>query len=412
MLRRNRPVALPYKRDKARMIEKAELLERFIDYLIDPNECIDTYGRTYIDDLELILAENYHFDFSTQTFPDKEAQQWFDMLRAEFKFEDMAALLVFVRLHTEDLDIANYRPRSTFHTETLYKDEPTFHKLKEGMPSLDERVDFQRAMGMGGVRSIPSLDDPDPDRYELYMGSDRTNPWTYVLKREMARGYLQPDDPVISLGNRWIGEISYFRENVGLKKALGVDLFSNNPDLVIAADMHKLPFEDSSIKLVFNRGLINKSYDVRVLVKEVMRVLTDDGMFIVETPGPYDYGVSRLGCTDIKSARNLLRLFEGNVRRIFYVEATKPHRYQADSTKLIRIGFQIDKKGWAGAPQIEPYSPRLFNYYSAYRTEFLQRNPKSLTSRVRAKWSDAMSKVLISERFNSLMRPFVGVASP
>lgn len=392
------------------MIEKADLLERFLDYLIDPNECIDTYGRTYIDDLEFILAENHHFNFKTQTFPDHEAQRWFELLCTEFKFTDMAALLVFVRLHIDELDIACYRPRSTFHTETLYQAEPTFHKLKDGVPTIEERVDFQRAMGMDGVRSIPSLDDPDPDRYELYMGSDRTNPWTYVLKREMARGYLRPDDPVISLGNRWIGEISYFRENVGLKKTLGVDLFTNNPDLVVAADMHKLPFEDGSIKLVFNRGLINKSYDVRVLVKEVMRVLTDDGMFIVETPGPYDFGVSRLGCTDIKSARNLLRLFEGKVRRIFYVEATKPHRYQADSTKLIRIGFQIDKKGWSEPPQIEPYSSRLFRYYDACRTAYLQRDPKSLASRMRAASFDALSKMLTNEKFESFVRPFVGVA--
>jgi SAM-dependent methyltransferase len=393
-----------------RMIEKADLLERFLDYLIDPNECIDTYGRTYIDDLEFILAENHRFDFKTQTFPDAEAQRWFEVLRAEFKFADMAALLSFVRSHVDELDLASFRPRSTFHTETLYQDQPTFHKLKEGTPTVEERVDFQRAMGMDGVRSIPSLDDPDPDRYELYMGSDRTNPWTYVLKREMSRGHLRPDDAVISLGNRWIGEISYFRENVGLKKTLGVDLFSNNPELVVAADMHNLPFEDGSIKLVFNRGLINKSYDVRVLVNEVLRVLTDDGMFIVETPGPYDYGVSRLGCTDIKSARNLLRLFEGKVRRIFYIEATKPHRYQADSTKLIRIGFQIAKNGWAGPMQVEPYSPRLFRYYDACRTRYLQRDSRSLASRMSAGYFNALSELLINEKFESLARPFVGVA--
>lgn len=387
------------------MLKNSELIERFLDYLIDPNECIDTFGRSYIDDLEHILAENHHFDFATQKFPDQEAQQWFEKLRAEFGFQDIAAFLAFVRAHLHELDIANFRPRSTFHTETLFESEPTYHKLKEGSDTIEERVEFQRAMGLGGIRSIPSLDDPDPDRYELYLGSDRTNPWTYVLKREIARGYLSPDDSVISLGNRWIGEIAYFRENIGLKKAMGVDLFTNNPEFVVAADMHELPFADDSIKLVFNRGLINKSYDVRVLAQEVLRVLTKDGLFIVETPGPYDYGVSRLGRTDIKSARNLLRLFEGKVRRIFYVEATKPRRYQADSTKLIRVGFQIDKDGWNEAPEVEPFSDKLFEFYNACRTRFLERDRTKMSSRLWGACLDRFSRMLVEGNLGAIVAP-------
>ena len=48
-----------------------ELIERFLDYLIDPYHCIDTYGRSYLDDLELIVEENHRFDFKSQTFPDE-----------------------------------------------------------------------------------------------------------------------------------------------------------------------------------------------------------------------------------------------------------------------------------------------------------------------------------------------------
>jgi len=385
----------------------AELIERFLDYLIDPNECIDTYGCTYIDDIEHILMENHHFNFTTQRFPDKEAQEWFEKICSEMKFHGMEDLISHIRAHIGELDLANRRPRSTFHTETIYVSEPAFQKLKQEGDSMKNRIEFQRAMGVGGVASLPTLDAADPDRYELYMGSDRTNPWTYVLKRELARGFLKPDDPVISIGNRWIGEIAYFRENLGLRNTKGLDLFTNDPDLVVAADMHDMPFENDSIKLVFNRGLINKSYDVRILVKEVMRVLKKDGMFIVETPGPYDYGVSRLGCTDIKSSRNLLRLFEGKVRRIFYIEATKPHRYLYDATKLVRLGFQIQKDGWNGAPEIEPFFPPLFNLYNACRQRYLKRDDSNQASRMWAKSLNAFSEVLISETFNSMVRPLV-----
>ena len=60
-----------------------ELIERFIDYLIEPNQCIDSYGRPYIDDLENIVVENHEFNFITQNFPNKEAQDWFERMRVQ-----------------------------------------------------------------------------------------------------------------------------------------------------------------------------------------------------------------------------------------------------------------------------------------------------------------------------------------
>jgi SAM-dependent methyltransferase len=362
--------------------EEAELIERFLDYLIDPNECIDTYGRTYVDDIEHILVENHAFDFQQQTFSDKQAQEWFDKIRGELNFKDMQEFIAHIRAHVHELDLANRRPRSTFQTETIFESEPAFRKLKSEGDSLERHTEFQRAMGLDGVKSLPTLDNPDADRYELYMGSDRTNPWTFLLRREIARGNLSPNDAVICIGNRWIGEIAYFRENLGLKNTKGVDLFTNDPQYVVAADMHNMPFEDNSIKLIFNRGLINKSYDVRVLVKEMMRVLKDDGFLCVETPGPYGYGVSRLGRTDIKNASNLLRLFRGRVRRIVYSEHTKPHRYLYDATRVIRLFIQIDKDGGHELPTAENFPRRVWEFYNACRTRALVAKKGSAESRL------------------------------
>src|SRR5689334_20299049 len=111
--------------------EKAELIERFLDYLIDPYECIDTFGRTYIDDLEHIVVENHSFDFQSQRFPDKEAQEWFERILSKFGFEGMDALIAYVRSHQDDLNLANKRPRSTFQTETIFETQATttFQKL-------------------------------------------------------------------------------------------------------------------------------------------------------------------------------------------------------------------------------------------------------------------------------------------
>src|SRR5262249_34921573 len=157
--------------------------------------------------------------------------------------------------------------------------------------SIERSNEFQKMWSLRGVQAIPG-NDTDADYYEMYMGYDRMNPWTYLLRREIANGKIAKDEKIICIGNRWLGEILYFRHSICLTNTKGVDLISSNPELVTAADMHNLPYEDNSVKLIFTRGAINKSYDVRVLVKEMLRVLKKDGFLIIETPGPYGYGVT------------------------------------------------------------------------------------------------------------------------
>ena len=353
------------------MARDPELIERFLDYLIDPNDCVDTYGRTYLDDLETIAIENHAFDFETQSFADATTQDWFERIRKDWgfaRFEDIAA---YVRDHRSQFDIANVRPRSAFQGEALFENEAAFRDLKENSASVEKSNEFQRSWSLLARKELP-FNDKDADSYESYMSGDRVNPWTYLIRRELRRGNLGADDAVICIGNRWLGEIMYFRENLGLRKAVGVDLFSSDPELVVAADMHDMPFENNSIRLIFNRGLINKSYDVRLLIKEMLRVLTDDGYLIVETPGPYGWGVSRLGRTDIKNVQNLLRLLRGKVRRVIYAEETKPKRFLYDSTRLIRVFIQIDKRGNRAEPVWEPFSQVRFNLYDGYRKYLLR----------------------------------------
>ena len=349
-------------------------IERFLDYLINPNECIDTYGRTYIDDLENIVVENHQFDLENQEFPDKEAQSWFQHLREKFGFSSLGDFIAYVRTNEVDLDIANIRPRSTFHTETTYAHDQNFLKLREE-DSVEQSNEFQKQWSMNSVKDIPALN-TNADAYELYMSSDRVNPWTYVIKKEINHGNLKSQDKVICIGNRWLGEILYFRKNLGLHNTMGVDLFSSAPDLVIAADMHNMPFEDSSVKLIFNRGLLNKSYDVRLLVKEMLRVLKPDGYIIVETPGPYDWGVSRLGRTDVKSINNLLKLFKGKVKRVVYSDHRKPFRWLYDSSQHLRLCIQIDKSGETAKPIVEPFSEVVFKRFDWRRRFYLRAKRK------------------------------------
>src|SRR5262245_22042687 len=147
------------------MKPKNEATERFLDYLIYPNECIDTFGRTYIDDLEHILVENHAFDFRTQAFPDQQVQRWFDQVRSELSVGSMQEFISYVRAHQDDLDVANVRPRVSFD-EAPFEDTPAYHTLKEEGDSIERSNAFQRDHSRSAVDHLPKNED-DPDYYEL-----------------------------------------------------------------------------------------------------------------------------------------------------------------------------------------------------------------------------------------------------
>jgi SAM-dependent methyltransferase len=304
-----------------------------------------------------------------QRFPDKEAQAWFERIQAECGIHSLRELIAYVRADLAQLNVANVRPRTTFHGETEFDSEPSFHQLRSDGYSVERSNEFQRRWSMRAITQFPQLD-RDADAFEMFMRYDRMNPWTYLIRREIRRGTLVRDAQVICIGNRWAGEILYFRNTLGLTRTMGVDLISTNPELVIAADMHHLPFADGSVKMVFTRGTINKSYDVRLFAKELLRVLTKDGFLIIETPGPFGWGVTRLGLTDVKSWKNLLRLFRGNVGRIIYADSMEPYSYLSEAKRLVRLFIQLDK-GSGRSVDAEPFPRLWFAIHDWYRGHLL-----------------------------------------
>ena len=307
--------------------------EHFLDYLIQPDECIDTLGRTYVDDLEIIISENHGFDAGTQRFPIEAAQGWFDRAKAELKINSIEEYVAFVRNNVDKLSLANVRPRHSFFDTPINTIES--YKTVYGREStIDEKIKFQTDYSKKAVDAVGGVE-TDPDAFEMYLSYDRINIWTYLVRREIRRKFLKQDDLTLCIGNRWKGEVLYFRENLGLKKAIGVDLFTSDPEFTVAEDMHNMSFASGSVGLIFARGLINKSYDVRVFVREMLRVLRPDGFLIIETP-IYRDGLSPLGPTDIKSSRNFLRLLNGKIKRIIDVE--EPHPRKSEFMTSAKLG--------------------------------------------------------------------------
>lgn len=324
--------------------KQKDLIERFLDHIINPYDCVDIYGRSYLQDLENILIENHSFDFSSQKFPDEMTQKWFARMKEAIGSSTMEELIAYIRANESQISIANVRPRTDLHLETVTEWVPEFDELlPEG--SADEK--HNEAQRIFSIRSVEEMEgnQTSGDMYELYLGIDRLNPWTYLARREISRGNLSRDDLAVCVGNRWLGEVLYFRENIGLPKTIGLDLFTTNPELVQVGDMHKMPFADNSVGLIFIRQALSKSYDVRIVIKEVMRVLKDGGFFIIEIPGPYGWGVGRMRASDVKSAASLIKLFRGHVSRIVYKDEMRQYStvYNQDVQRLIRVFAQISK---------------------------------------------------------------------
>ena len=144
------------------------------------------------------------------------------------------------------------------------------------------------------------------------------DPWTPLFRRLIADSVVRADEPVLTLGPRWVGEIHYFRDVIGFKRAIGLDLFSYSSDLVTVGDMHAMPFEDSSFGLIYQRNTFNKSYDIRQALRECVRVLRPGGVLVTDDCLAYTDGVSELARTSIPSNRWVLQFLGDTVAEVLH----------------------------------------------------------------------------------------------
>lgn len=137
--------------------------------------------------------------------------------------------------------------------------------------------------------------------------------WEIRIALWKLTGAIDGAQPSLSIGPRWITEIDFFRQVLGLRNHFGLDLFSDNRDLVVPGDMHEMPFSRAQFRLVFLKNVVDKSYRVRKLVDELLRVTQPGGIIIVDQICGYGT-CTPLTRTDIQRAQNLLRVFRARAR--------------------------------------------------------------------------------------------------
>jgi len=159
------------------------------------------------------------------------------------------------------------------------------------------------------------------------------DPWSDFIRRLREDGVISADEQHLTIGPRWVGEIHYFRQELGLPQTIGLDLFTHDDELVKVGDMHDMPFEDSTFGLVYQRNTFDKSYDIRTCLQECVRVLRDGGILISDDCYDYTHGVSEMARTNIKHNDQLARVIAPNVAEVLYDVETA-----ADVDWIARVG--------------------------------------------------------------------------
>lgn len=301
-------------------------LHALLDRLISRENCVLCYDASLIEQLPDVLRENFciqSIEDGLRLAPFKELATLLDLgNRNDWRIDKLPGLLRSI-----GIDESRYMPRPS--SERLDEQAKPFDHWSENKAdeNLGAVIGLQKDLGMGRHNEATKRYAPELEvgRLRNYLRGVTSAPPTLVeriLQRSFWEiqigiwkllGKVSNDQSTLSIGPRWITEIEFFREIIGLRQHIGLDLFSDNPDLVVPGDMHDMPFQDSKFQLVFLKNVVDKSYNVRKLVQELIRISQSGGIVIIDQVCGYG-ACTPLTRTDIQSARNLLRLFEAKAR--------------------------------------------------------------------------------------------------
>lgn len=307
-----------------------------LERLLDREEIIDRFDASYIDDLQDILRELHGITAANardhELWPELE-RLWTTAGRSAEDFDLNA--LPGVLLDEVGVDPARFGPKQA---PTKVKRRYRHNRVASWRRAAGLRVDEAAEDGRDVVNelqkeySIQSHGDK-PMEFEDLGRPETGDPWTPFIIGLREQGVLDADEPALTIGPRWVGEIHYFRERLGLRGAIGLDLFTSDEDLVKVGDMHDMPFDDDTFGLVYQRNTFDKSYDIRAVLRECVRVLRDGGVLISDDCYAYTDGVSEVSRTSIKHNRQIARVIQDNVGEVL-------HDRETDSTEswIERVG--------------------------------------------------------------------------
>lgn len=311
------PVAPDQSADKAVQQNVAEAL-RILRQLAPRERCVLSYDRSLLQQMPQVLRE-LHGPQLPAAKP--QIDRLFDVLdphrRTPREIDALPALLsqfppIVAALQTRASEEVLREAGEPFDHWTEQPAQEDLNSVLTLQRDLGQGRHSEKAQRYGADRGAPQL--------RHYLRSVTSAPaslverltrrtfWELRIRWWMLLGRVDPTLAALSVGPRWVTEIQYFRQILGFEKHIGLDLFSNNPALVQTGDMHAMPFPDSHFGFAFLKNVVDKSYDVRKLVDEIVRVMVPGGTVVIDQVCAYGR-CTPLGRTDIQSARNLRVLF-------------------------------------------------------------------------------------------------------
>lgn len=313
----------------------------FLRVIIEPAECVARFDATYLDDLPHILREN--FGLTETNFTGSYIERKFsDMWRVYHQRDGRLSIAELMRFLIDELQIdpapfcppiasAAVNRQHSLHLASSFRESQS-RKLR-GDGDLDLLRSFQREISLvsGGETQ------KDWEHFPLRRTTEGSEPWSEFIKGLVQSDVLRTDSPVLDIGARYLSEIEYFRNELGLRQTIGLDLFTKDESLIKVGDMHALPFPDSSFDLVFTRNTHDKAYDIRQTIAEHIRVVRSGGIVISDDGVSYVDGLSPLGRTDLKSTRVLLKLFGDAAARVLYRKDLLSRNYFTRRQALLAV---------------------------------------------------------------------------
>ena len=307
-----------------------EAAERILDRLLDREQLIDRFDASYLDDLPEILREVHGVTAANAAEHADVAELW----RLAGRDGDVVLEELAPALEQLGVDEKRYSPKEAparVRRRHGYSRVGSWRRaaglrLGRGGNGQDavNRVQAEYSIQSGGAQEVAFTDLARPETGD---------PWTPLMIRLRESGVVGEDEPVLTIGPRWTGEIDYFRERLGLKGTIGLDLFSPDEELIKVGDMHDMPFEDDTFGLVYQRNTFDKSYDIRAALRECVRVLRDGGVLITDDCYAYTDGVSELSRTSIKHNVQVLRVLGEHAGEVLHDRET-----DSDETWIARVG--------------------------------------------------------------------------
>lgn len=198
---------------------------------------------------------------------------------------------------------------------------PAHQDIKKIVPELyDELVSIKASENLERFKEI----NREYSYRQRLIHQEKGNPWGQPLLAGLEQdhhlmlrtllslrkqGKLTADDQVLVVGPRYVDELDFFRKYLGMPKTIGLDLFENAKDGIVAGDMHATDFKTGQFGLIYCTGTLNYAYDLRKVGEEFARILKRPGFLCLMDAGNRVFGVDPLGRSDPMSVDALLSCF-------------------------------------------------------------------------------------------------------